>query len=95
MTAFKRYRFPITGNSGKLKVVINGEAAMWYREYRDYKPDEPLRKQTLKSGQGIVGCEMHEIFGWGNHLHHPCQPKKSFLSNLFLWFRKGKKRDDK
>ena len=63
---------------------------MWDREYRDYKPDEPLRKQNLESGRGIVGCEMHEIFGWGSRLHTPCPPEKGFLAVLLnRWFGKA------
>ncbi len=55
---------------------------MWYREFSDYKPDEPLNKQTIETGRGIIGCQMHEIFGWGNRLHHPQERKKGFLSTL-------------
>lgn len=70
-------------------------ASMWYREYRDYKPDEALIKQPVESGRGIVGCEMHEIFGWGNRLHHPQPRKRGFIANLFMHlFHRKKKEGD-
>ena len=58
---------------------------MWHREYRDYKTDAPLKKQTLEVGRGISGCEMHEINGWGNTLHHEKKKKKGFLASLMLY----------
>lgn len=60
---------------------------MWHREYRDYKVDEPLIQQEIEPSKGICGCEMHEINGWGNTLHHHKKKKKgfiaSFVSHLF------------
>lgn len=44
---------------------------MWPKEYRDYKKDESLVKNRVEPGEGITGCEMHEINGWGNTLHVP------------------------
>ncbi len=40
-------------------------------EYFDYKVDQPLIKFPVEPGRGIIGCEMHEINGWGNTLHIP------------------------
>jgi hypothetical protein len=64
---------------------------MWYREYRDYKPDEPLVKEKVGPGKGIVGCEMHEINGWGNSRHIPKKRKKglfgTLLESFFQWFK--------
>jgi len=59
---------------------------MWDREYRDYKKDTPLIKEQVESSKGIVGCEMHEINGWGNTLQHPVKKKQGFLASLFLRF---------
>lgn len=56
---------------------------MWDRDYRDYKRDEPLVKKPIESGKGIFGCEMHEINGWGNTLHHPGKKKRGFFASLF------------
>lgn len=60
---------------------------MWDRDYRDYKRDQSLIKESLESGKGLPGCEMHEINGWGNTLHQPKKKKRgrvaSFLMHLF------------
>jgi hypothetical protein len=42
---------------------------MWYTEYANCPPDFPLKKEQVAPGKGIIGCEMHEINGWGNHYH--------------------------
>lgn len=42
---------------------------MWHKEYRDYGIDKALIKYQVQPGKGIIGCEMHEINGWGNTLH--------------------------
>ncbi len=42
---------------------------MWQKFYRDYPVDEPLIKNKNESGNGIIGCEMHDLNGWGNSLH--------------------------
>ena len=38
---------------------------MWPKFYRDYKVDTTLKQQQVESGKGIVGCEMHDLNGWG------------------------------
>lgn len=45
---------------------------MWPKKYRDYKTDQPLNKETVQPGHGIIGCEMHELNGWGDTIpaHH-------------------------
>ncbi len=57
---------------------------MWWKEYQDYKEDEPLRKQRVEVGKGIVGCEMHEECGWGLTKHREPKPKKPGLLQLLL-----------
>lgn len=57
---------------------------MWYREYRDYKPDKPIIRQQVEPGKGIIGCEMHDLFGWGTHLHIPLHKKKRGLLATLL-----------
>ena len=42
---------------------------MWWREYKDYRPDDPLIKESVESGKGITGCEMHDLNGWGLTYH--------------------------
>ena len=54
---------------------------MWPKVYRDYKTDESLIKNQVESGKGIIGCEMHDLNGWGNSLHIP---KKSKKQSIFL-----------
>lgn len=57
---------------------------MWPKQYKDYEIDEPLVKESVESGKGIIGCEMRELNGWGNTLHHPKKIKRGFLGNLFM-----------
>lgn len=44
---------------------------MWPKSYKDYREDEPLIKYQVEPSRGIIGCEMHELNGWGNTLHIP------------------------
>jgi len=54
---------------------------MWAKEYRDIPPDSPLIREPLEPGKGIIGCEMHEINGWGE-AYHPPSYKKTWLRRL-------------
>lgn len=60
---------------------------MWHKEYRDYSIDTPQIQEQVSSGQGIIGCEMHDINGWGTTIHIPKQKKKGlwqkFIHYLF------------
>lgn len=49
---------------------------MWSREFKDYPTDSTLKQEKVEPGKGIIGCEMHEPFGWGSSAHHPPPPKK-------------------
>lgn len=65
---------------------------MWYKEYRDYPPDSPLKKERVTQGKGLIGCEMHEYNGWG-HTYHETPPKKpgviaTLLQQLFSLFNR-------
>lgn len=42
---------------------------MWPKFFKDYPVDKPLKKQCIESGKGIIGCEMHELNGWGSTYH--------------------------
>lgn len=57
---------------------------MWPKQYKDYKPDEPLIKRRVEQSKGIIGCEMHEINGWGNSYHQKPKKKKKGIITLFL-----------
>lgn len=67
---------------------------MWFKEYRDYKTDTPLIKEQVESGRGIIGCEMHDLNGWGNEIHQPKKRKKKSLticlSHLFRFYKREK-----
>jgi len=56
---------------------------MWFKEYRDYKTDKPLIKEQVSPSHGIIGCEMHDLNGWGIQ-HQKAKPKKPGLFRL-LW----------
>lgn len=68
---------------------------MWHREYKDYEIDKPLIHYQVSPGNGIIGCEMHDLNGWGTTIHVPVKRKrKGILSSLItLVFGTGKKRD--
>ncbi len=56
---------------------------MWPKEYRDYPKDTPLVKERITTGKGLIGCEMHDLNGWGNSLHIPKKRKKiGFIRHL-------------
>lgn len=40
---------------------------MWPKIYKDYPPDTPLKKERVKQGKAISGCEMCELNGWGEN----------------------------
>lgn len=63
---------------------------MWFKEYRDYPTDRPLIKEQVEPGQGIIGCEMHDLNGWGLNQHKTRKKKKKSLwSRLMRYlFRK-------
>ena len=57
---------------------------MWPKSYKDYPPDKPLVKEKVEPSKGIIGCEMHDLNGWGNTLHIPVKKKKrGLLAALF------------
>jgi hypothetical protein len=58
---------------------------MWKNTYKDYKPNEQWVQQTVEPGKGVIGCEMHELNGWGEKQHTPRTKKKGVL-RLFLRF---------
>jgi hypothetical protein len=66
---------------------------MWFKEYRDYKIDKPLIKEPVESGKGIIGCEMHDLNGWGIE-NHRMKPKKKGIFSIFLSQLFGEKYKD-
>ncbi|WP_068469099.1 hypothetical protein [Candidatus Protochlamydia phocaeensis] len=55
---------------------------MWFKEYRDYKIDKPLIKEKVEPGHGIIGCEMHDLNGWGIENHRMRPKKRGFFAAL-------------
>lgn len=42
---------------------------MWWKEYADYRYDKPMKRETVETGKGIIGCEMHDVHGYGTTDH--------------------------
>lgn len=61
---------------------------MWFREYRDYKIDDPLIKEKVSPSNGIIGCEMHDLNGWGEGYHIVRQKgkRKGLFRSLLEYF---------
>ena len=64
---------------------------MWFKEYRDYPIDRPLIKEQVEPGDGIIGCEMHDLNGWGSEMHQIRSRKKGWWSKLVTFLSSGKK----
>lgn len=64
---------------------------MWFKQYRDYKTDKPLIKEQVEPGRGIIGCEMHDLNGWGNSIHQPKSQKRGFLGTFIAHLFRRKK----
>lgn len=63
---------------------------MWEKEYRDYKTDQANVKYSIEPSHGMDGCEMHEIYGWGNTLHQHKKKKKGFFGSFILYLFRTK-----
>lgn len=62
------------------------ESLMWDKKYKDHPPDTPLKKYSVEPSRGIIGCEMHDINGWGNYIHIPIKKARTgVLSALVRW----------
>ncbi len=63
---------------------------MWFKEYRDYPIDTPLIQKRVEPNHGIIGCEMHDLNGWGNEIHIPIKrQKKGLLLALLSYLLRG------
>lgn len=60
------------------------ESPVWFKEYKDYPIDAPLKKERLEPSQGFNGCEMHELNGWGTSYDLPQKPPNFFGNNKVL-----------
>ena len=59
---------------------------MWPKAYQDYKEDEPLIKEQVEPGKGIIGCEMHEKNGWGQTFAKKPAHRSGFLKSFLSFF---------
>lgn len=57
---------------------------MWWKEYQDVRPDDPLLQEQVEPGQGIVGCEMHGLYGWGERYSRPITSTSTHHSRGFF-----------
>lgn len=55
---------------------------MWPKFYRDYKVDKALKQYQVESGKGIVGCEMHDLNGWGTTVDSKEEQPDNFEDKL-------------
>jgi hypothetical protein len=55
---------------------------MWWKAFRDYPPHQSVKQQQVEAGRGIVGCEMHDLNGWGEEYHHPAPTKKGWFTSV-------------
>ena len=55
---------------------------MWPVEYENYPCDEPLIGEQVEPGKEIIGCEMHEVNGYGL-TDHRYRRKPNFFYRLF------------
>lgn len=55
---------------------------MWFRAYKDYPIDTPLIHYPVEPGKGIIGCQMHEINGWGDHIHLSFPKKPGVIKKI-------------
>jgi hypothetical protein len=70
---------------------------MWPKEYRDYPIDSPLIQEKVEPSHGIIGCEMHELNGWGHGYDIPKKKRRGLFGSLlvsFIGMFTRKKRED-
>lgn len=65
--------------------MLMARKSMWFKEYRDYPTDRPLIKEQVEPGNGIIGCEMHDLNGWGTGFHCMRVRKKGFWVKLMSY----------
>ena len=63
---------------------------MWKNRYRDYALDLDWSQEKVEPRAGIIGCEMHEINGWGEN-YEPEEKSKPFWGTLISKVRKNGK----
>lgn len=64
---------------------------MWFKHYRDYPHDRSMVQEQVEPSHGIIGCEMHDLYGWGTQYHIPKKRKKGRLTSWLERLFKGHK----
>lgn len=59
---------------------------MWDYKYKKKPKDKKLNSEEVESGKGIIGCEMHELNGWGEEQHQYKREGGGLLRSLFSFF---------
>lgn len=67
---------------------------MWPKAYRDYPVDSALKKEKIFPSHGTIGCEMHELNGWGNSYQFPVKKRKGMLGKILEPFNRDVKRPE-
>jgi hypothetical protein len=66
---------------------------MWPKSYKNYPKDKPLISDQVEPENGIIGCEMHDLNGWGDSVHMRKKRKRGVIATLLIaLFGKVKKK---
>jgi hypothetical protein len=60
---------------------------MWKYHYKDHPNDLDAQKSRVEAGKGIIGCEMHEVFGWQDSHYLEEKRKLGLLRKMLLFFK--------
>ena len=63
---------------------------MWDQDYQEYPKDTANKKCQVEAGKGIVGCEMHEVYGWAANFHKKPPKPPGLLQQLASLLTKKK-----
>ena len=61
---------------------------MWDYHYKKQPKDKTLNHKQVEPGKGVIGCEMHEINGWGESYHKDNAKTSGILQSLAALFFK-------
>lgn len=72
------------------RIVHHIKYLMWSKNYKNYPEDKPLIREQIEPGKGIIGCEMHDMNGWGNTIHMRKPRKKGFVASILTYLFRDK-----
>lgn len=58
---------------------------MWWKAFKDYPLNRPMKHEQVEPSKGIYGCEMHDLNGWGEEFHRPVRRSKRRFEILCSW----------